>query len=142
MSDTAGNGRTTAKAQDAGWELGVRQTVAAPIESVWAYVVGEGLKLWVGDIDALPTEKKATFVTRDGVAGVIRAYTPNSRVRLGWHPADWPHETTVQVTLKAVEAGTTIAISHENLADRDERKLMLGHWKNVVAAMADDLREW
>jgi uncharacterized protein YndB with AHSA1/START domain len=130
------------KTKDAGWELGVRQTVRAPLPVVWTYLLGEGLPVWLGDIDSLPTEKKAPYATRDGVRGTIRSYTENLRVRLGWQPSDWPHDTTLQLTVKEVAGGTTIGIHHENLADRDERKLMLGHWKNVIDALADDLREW
>jgi uncharacterized protein YndB with AHSA1/START domain len=142
MSDTTGTGDTTGQTKDAGWELGVRETVAAPVDAVWTYLTGEGLKVWLGDIDALPTEKKAAYSSRDGVRGTIRGYTPNARVRLSWQPEDWPHDTTLQFTVKEVATGTTIGIHHEQLADREERKLMLGHWKNVMAAMVDDLREW
>jgi hypothetical protein len=39
-----------------------------------------------------------------------------------------------------VEGGTTIAIHHQQLADREERRMMLGHWKNVVGALAEALQ--
>ena len=45
----------------------------------------------------------------------------------------------VQVTVKEAPGGTTIGFHHERLADRDERRMMLGHWKNVVADLADAL---
>jgi uncharacterized protein YndB with AHSA1/START domain len=130
MADTAG------LTKDAGWELGVRTTIAAPLPAVWAYLVGEGLPVWLGDIDALPTEKGAAYATKDGVRGTIRSYAEDYRVRLGWQPEDWPHDTTLQVTVKAAAGGTTIGFHHEKLADRDERKLLLGHWKSVAAAIS------
>ena len=133
MSDTVG------LTKDAGWELGVRQTVSAPIQQVWTYLVGPGLLVWLGEIDALPTEKGATYLTRDGVAGDIRSYSENAKLRLTWRPDDWPHDSTLQLTVREAATGTTIGIHHEQLADRSERKMMLGHWKNVIAAMADDL---
>lgn len=136
MSDTTG------QTKDAGWEVGVRQRVDAPLDAVWTYLIGDGLKVWLGDIDALPTQKRAPYSSRDGVTGTILGYTEGQRIRLAWQPEDWPHPTTLQVSAKTVPTGTTIAIHHENLADREERKLMLGHWKNVAAAMADDLRQW
>jgi len=126
---------TTGKTKDAGWEMGVRQTVFAPLPVVWQFLLGDGLPLWLGDIDALPTEKGAAYETRDGVHGTIRSFTENQRVRLGWQPDDWPHDTTLQVTLKEAATGTTIGFHHEKLADREERKMMLGHWKNVAAAI-------
>lgn len=130
----ANSGDTTGKTKDAGWELGVRTTVPAPLDTVWAWLVGEGLPVWLGDLAELPTEVGAAYATADGVRGTIRGRTEGVRVRLGWHPDDWPHDTTLQLTVKESPTGTTIGIHHEKLADREERKLMLGHWKNVAAA--------
>jgi uncharacterized protein YndB with AHSA1/START domain len=127
---------TTGSTKDAGWEVGVRTTVAAPIEVVWAYLLGEGLRIWLGDIEALPMLEGEAYQTRDGVRGIIRSRTEGVRVRLGWHPEDWPHDTTLQITVKAAATGTTIAVHHEKLADREERRMMLGHWKSVVAQLA------
>ena len=120
--------------KDAGWELGVRTTVAAPLPAVWAFLLGEGLPVWLGEIERLPTEKGEAYVTSDGVRGSIRSYAEGYRVRLGWQPDDWPHDTTLQLTLKEAATGTTIGIHQEKLADREERKLMLGHWKNIAEA--------
>jgi activator of HSP90 ATPase len=125
---------TTGLTKDAGWELGVRTTVPAALPEVWQWLLGDGLAVWLGDLDALPTQVGAAYETRDGVRGTLRSRTENVRVRLGWQPEDWPHDTTLQVTVKEAASGTTIGIHHEKLADRDERKLMLGHWKNVAAA--------
>ena len=129
MSDTTG------LTKDAGWEMGVRQTVAAPLPAVWGFLLGEGLPVWLGEIDALPTEKGAGYATADGVRGSIRSFTEGLRIRLSWQPDDWPHDTTLQVTVKESATGTTIGFHHEKLADREERKMMLGHWKNVAAAI-------
>ena len=126
---------TTGKTRDAGWEVGVRTTVPAPLPAVWAYLIGEGLPLWLGNIAALPTEKGAQLRTADGVSGVVRSYTDQVRVRISWQPDDWPHDTTLQVSVKEAATGTTISIQHEDLADREERRMMLGHWKNVTAAL-------
>jgi len=128
MSDTTG------QTKDAGWELGVRTTVSAPLPTVWEYLLGSGLPLWLGDIAALPVEKGAAYATADGVHGTIRGFAENSKVRVSWQPEDWPHDTILQLTVKEAITGTTIGIHHEKLADREERKLMLGHWKNVAAA--------
>jgi hypothetical protein len=42
----------------------------------------------------------------------------------------------VTLTIKEADSGTTINIQHDDLADRDERRMMLGHWKNVVDQLA------
>lgn len=127
---------TTGLTKDAGWELGVRQTVRAPLPEVWSFLLGEGLPLWLGDLDSLPTEKGAEFATADGVRGTIRSFNPDGKLRISWRPDDWPHDTTLQVSVREAATGTTIGFHHEKLADRDERKMMLGHWKNVVQSIA------
>jgi len=133
MSDTTG------KTKDAGWEVGVRKTVPASGPVVWNFLLGDGLPLWLADINELPTEKGATYESRDGVRGAIISYIDNYRIRLRWKPADWPHETVLQITVKASTTGTTIAIHQEKLADREERKMMLGYWKNVIEHIAGEL---
>ncbi len=126
---------TPGKTKDAGWDVGVRQTVPARIDVAWQFLIGEGLPLWLGET-TLPRMKGETYRTADGVAGEVRAYTDNAKVRLTWQPEDWPHETTLQVSVKEVDGGTTIVIHHDRLADREERRMMLGHWKNVAAHLA------
>ena len=128
------NDKQVGLTKDAGWEVGVRTTVAAPLSVVWQYLTGEGLKVWLGQIDALPTEKGAAYATTDGVSGTVRGYKSESKLRISWQPDDWPHDSIIQVTVKESVTGTTIGIHQEQLADRDERRLMLGHWKNIAAA--------
>lgn len=118
------------------FDVGVRQTVATPLPAVWEFLVGEGLPLWLGETE-LPHDQNAEYETADGVRGIIHRYAENSRVKLTWRPSDWPHNSTLTVGVKKADAGTTITISHEGLADRDERFMMLGHWKAVVADLAD-----
>jgi uncharacterized protein YndB with AHSA1/START domain len=129
---------STGLTKDAGWEVGVRKTVAAPLPVVWAFLIGDGLPLWLGE-GTLTTEKGASYQTADGVRGQVRSYTEGLRIRVTWRPEDWPHDTTLQVTVKEAPGGTTIGFHHEQLADRDERRMMLGHWKNVVSDLAGAL---
>lgn len=127
---------TTGLTKDAGWEVGVRQTVSSPPETVWQFLIGEGLPIWLGET-TLPRVKGEPYRTADGVSGEVKSFTENAKVRLSWHPDDWPHDTTLQLTVKeAAAGGTTIGIHHERLADREERRMMLGHWKNVAAHLA------
>ena len=121
--------------KDAGWEVGVRQTVSAPLPVVWEFLLGAGLPIWLGE-GQFRAEKGYQYAMADGVRGEVRSYTDGAKVRLTWRPDDWPHDTTLQITVKEAATGTTIGIHHENLADRDERRMMLGHWKNVIADLA------
>jgi len=129
---------TTGHSKDAGWEVGVRETVPVALPGVWKFLVGPGLPLWLGET-SLTLQKGARYETADGVRGEIRQYTENAKLRLTWQPSDWPHPTVIYLSAKGVETGTTIGIQHEELADRDERRMMLGHWKNVIKAIAHEI---
>jgi len=118
-------------AKDAGWDVGVRETVPVALPGVWKFLLGPGLPLWLGETD-LALTKGAKYQTHDGVSGEVKAYTENSTIKLTWKPDDWPHVTQLRVTVKETVLGTTIAINHDLLADREERRMMLGHWKNVI----------
>ncbi len=135
MTDAPKFSRATPPAKKPGWDVGVRTTVPAPVAAVWKFLLADGLALWLGDT-TLPTITGETFLTDDGVRGVVRVFTEKSRVRVTWWPSDWPHDTTLTLTIKEAESGTTIDIQHDDLADRDERRMMLGHWKNVVDQLA------
>jgi uncharacterized protein YndB with AHSA1/START domain len=136
MNDTTGP--TTGLTKDAGWEVGVRHTVAAPIQVVWSFLVGEGLPIWLGRTK-LTLEKGAAYETDDEITGTILSYTEGTRVRLSWRPSEWNHDSTLQLTVKEAATGTTIGFHQEKLSGREERKIMLGHWKEVVAELDDAL---
>ncbi|WP_411699995.1 SRPBCC family protein [Conyzicola sp.] len=125
----------TGSKKDAGWEVGVRETIDVPLPVVWQYLVSAGVPVWLGKGE-LRGVKGFRYSMADGVRGEVLAYTEGSKIRLSWRPDDWPHDTVLIISVKEVEAGTTIAIHHQELADRDERRMMLGHWKSVVGDLA------
>lgn len=121
----------------------MRTTVAAPIDVVWEFLLGAGLPVWLGEIDALPEEKGAAYSTADGVSGTIRSRTDGLRVRLfGGRATGRTIRPCKLPTVKSAATGTTIGFHHEHLADREERRMMLGHWKNAAAAPRRALRRW
>jgi hypothetical protein len=115
--------------KDAGYDVGVRETVDLPLPVVWQFLLSRGVPIWLGDGE-FRTTRAFKYAMADGVRG---------EVRVSWRPDDWPHDTVLQISVKEVENGTTITIRHLELADREERRLMLGHWKNVVGALANAL---
>jgi uncharacterized protein YndB with AHSA1/START domain len=128
----------TGLTKDAGWEVGVRKTVDAPPARVWEFLLGEGLPIWLGNT-TLTLEKGAPWATDDDIAGTIVSYTAGLRVRLTWQPGEWDHDSTLQLTVREAAGGTTIAFHQERLSGREERRIMLGHWKDVVQQLDDAL---
>jgi uncharacterized protein YndB with AHSA1/START domain len=129
------SGDAVGKTKDAGWEVGVRRTVPSSVEDVWDFLFEDGLPLWLGET-TLVLEKGAEYETTDDIRGRILGYTPGFRIRLTWQPGEWDHDSTLQLTVREAETGTTIGFHQERLSGREERKIMLGHWKEVVEEIA------
>jgi uncharacterized protein YndB with AHSA1/START domain len=131
---------TTGLTKDAGWEVGVRCTVGAPVDTVWEFLLGDGLPIWLGRT-TLTLEKGADYATDDDISGRILSYSPGLRIRLSWQPGEWNHDSTLQLTVReaASGTGTTIGFHQERLTGREERKIMLGHWKEVVQRLEEAL---
>jgi len=129
---------STGLTKDVGWELGVRRTAHAPLETTWAFLTGDGLPIWLGDT-LLPSVAHEPYETPDGTHGVLRSRIDGQRVRLTWQPAGWEHDSTLQLTVLPAASGTTIAFHQERLAGPDERETMLEHWTQVVERLVDAL---
>ena len=126
MSERREVGRTAA----VGWEIGVRRTVTAAPEAVWALLRSpEGMEIWLGGaIDLEP----GPYRLEDGTDGEVRVDEPGSHIRLTWRPPGWEEPSTVQVRVLPAATGTTIAFHHERLADAMMRELMRERWLGVV----------
>lgn len=111
--------------------MGARRTVAAPVDEVWAYLIGDGLVTWLGET-TLPDAVGGTYETADQISGELRSRTERKRLRLTWRRPRTDYDTTLQLTLVEAATGTTIAFHQERLADRAERKTMLTHWHTVL----------
>jgi uncharacterized protein YndB with AHSA1/START domain len=131
---------TNGQTRDAGWEVGVRKTVDAPLDVVWVFLLGKGLNIWLGNA-RLSLEKGAKYQTDDDISGHIISVSEKSRIRMTWQPGEWDHDSTLHVTVKKTPIGTSIGFQQERLADRDERKIMLTHWKEVLDKLQDGLLE-
>jgi uncharacterized protein YndB with AHSA1/START domain len=116
----------------AGWDVGVRHAVAADRKTVWTFLTGEGLPLWLGKTKALTLQKGAAYETDDDISGRVLSVQPGVGLRVVWQPGEWNHASTLQLTLKDSAEGTVVSFNQEKLTSRDERKMMLGRWKGVV----------
>jgi uncharacterized protein YndB with AHSA1/START domain len=132
-----GSEREVGHTADVGWEIGVRRTVPAQIDDVWALLRSpEGLEIWLGGaIDLRP----GPYRLDDGTDGEVRVDEPGSHIRLTWRPPGWEEPSTVQVRVLPAASGTTIAFHQERLADAMMRDLMRERWISVIAALRDRL---
>jgi uncharacterized protein YndB with AHSA1/START domain len=129
--------------QDAGWEIGVSRTVAAPREVVWDLLVSdEGRALWLGAGATPATEKGAPWSADDGTAGELRSFRPPERIRLTWRPPGWDHDSTVQVVVTAKGPDRTVINFHqERLAGAAEREHQRAHWSAVLDRLVGELAD-
>ena len=133
--------RPTGLTRDVGWEIGVSRTITAPLDVVWAFLTSDaGVAIWLGSDVSLPTAAGESYQTSDGTEGEIRSYHDSDRVRLRWRPADWDHETTLQIAVTGGDTKTMVRIHQEHLANGDERERMRAHWRAVLDRLSVELR--
>lgn len=128
----------TGLTRDAGWQIGVSRTFAAPIEQAWDVLVdGPGLPLWLGAGAVLPEEVGGTYRAEDGTQGELRSLRPLDRVRLTLQsPGRAGRPTVVQLVVVAGATGTSVRFHQEHLADADERERQRDHWTAALDRLA------
>jgi uncharacterized protein YndB with AHSA1/START domain len=130
----------TGLTKDVGWNIGVSKTLPYSVPEVWDFVVSPaGIALWLGEGARLA--EGARYETADGTSGEVRSLHENDRVRLTWHPADWSHESTVQVAVSAARAKTVLRFHQERLDSAAEREQQRAYWQQVMAAVVEQLAE-
>jgi uncharacterized protein YndB with AHSA1/START domain len=128
----------TGLTKDAGWNIGVSKTLPHSVEDVWDFVISpEGVALWLGSGVAL--QDGASYETDDGTVGEVRSLHRNDRVRLTWQPADWSHDSTVQVAVSPSGGKTVLRFHQERLASADERERQRAHWSQVMTSVVEKL---
>jgi uncharacterized protein YndB with AHSA1/START domain len=126
----------TGLTKDAGWQIGVSRTLPSPAERVWELLTGpRGLALWLGTLDALPTESGQEYRTAEGTTGELRSRHELDRVRLTWRPSGG-EESTVQVAIARMgEERTLLRFHQERLRDAAERERRRAHWQGALDAV-------
>jgi len=121
---------TTGRTKDAGWEIGVRRTVPADVDVVWALLRSpEGTEAWLGGpVEIAP----GPYRLDDGTDGEVRVDEPGSHVRLTWRPPGREEPTVVQLRVLPAASGATIAFHQERLDGPEEREAMRARWVAVI----------
>ena len=126
------------KTTDAGYQIGVRRTVPASEERVWAALLSPaGQRIWLGGVTEL--EEGARFSFRNGISGQIRVHKPWSHLRLTWQPPEWEAASYVQIRVMAARSGTTLSFHQDHLRGPAERAAMKAHWEQVIERLSEKL---
>ena len=131
------------RTRDAGWQIGVSRTIDRPLGEVWDFITSPGgVAIWLGEGVTALSEPGAGYDTAGGVRGETRSFRELDRVRLTWRPADWTHDTTLQLTVSSAGEGRTRLVVHqERLADATEREQQRAHWKGVISELVAALTD-
>jgi uncharacterized protein YndB with AHSA1/START domain len=127
--------------KDAGFQIGVSKTLPHPVDEVWAFLTSaEGLATWLGPGAELKAEKGTAYRTSTGTTGEVRSWHDRDRIRLTWRPADWDHDSTVQVTVRPNgDERTVLRFHQERLTGPAEREQQRTHWRRVMATVSQAL---
>lgn len=125
------------KTKDAGYQIGVRRTVPVTVEAAWRLLTGaEGLRVWLGEAEAVVVCEGESFATREGSSGRFTVVKPLSHVRLQWMKSDWAAPSTLQIRVLPAKQGATISIHQEKLSGPAAREEMKAHWEQVQETLA------
>jgi len=119
--------------KDAGWQIGARRTMDVPPERLWNFILSpEGLREWLGEVDAFIWIEKAPYNLPDGTHGEVRIYKPHSHVRLTWHPPAYPRASTIQVRVIPKGDRSVLVFHQENLPDQLARENRRAFFQKVL----------
>jgi uncharacterized protein YndB with AHSA1/START domain len=127
--------REVGSTADAGYQIGVRRTVPASEERVWARLLSPaGLQIWLGGFSGVDAGMQFAFPS--GVSGEIRVYKPWSHLRLTWRKPEWDAPSVLQVRVIPARTGTTLSFHQDHLHGPAERAAMKAHWERVIEDLA------
>jgi len=129
--------RVVGETAAAGFEVGVRRSVAASEADVWELLTSRP-ELWLGESVAF---RKGERYSVPGASGEIRVVKPGDRLRLTWQPEGWAAPATLQFALSRSQSGKTTITAHlEKLPDARARDTMREHLREaldrIVAAVS------
>ncbi|MCM3629680.1 SRPBCC domain-containing protein [Paenibacillus glycanilyticus] len=131
--------KTVGLTQDAGYQIGVRKTLAAGQEQLWSYLTSPaGLGIWLGKVKEWELAPKKAYRTEEGIAGELRVVKPNEQIRLTWQPEGWDKPSTIQIRLiAAAEGRTTVSFHQEHLSSQQTRAQMKLRFEEALSQLAE-----
>jgi uncharacterized protein YndB with AHSA1/START domain len=121
--------------KDAGVQIGVRRTFAAPKERIWRFLTAdEGMSLLLGKVAGLDWKVGEVFESDEGITGKLTVVVPHQKLRMTWKLPEWERPSRLQLYLLTTATGkTTVAVHQEMLEDVYIRGLMKQFWEAKLA---------
>lgn len=109
--------------KDAGWQFGIRKSVASDVNEVWDFLFSEnGTELWL-----------------DGADREFSTFQPLSHIRTKWKLKGWPNEATLQMRVMGNKDKTTIAFHIEKLLNEKQREETKTYWDKVMKTITGEI---
>ena len=132
--------KVVGQTRHAGFQIGVRKTVAVPAETVWNFLFSEeGLTTWLGKISLENFELGKPFKTEEEIEGKLKVFKPNSHVRLTWKPKHWTNTSALQIRVIPSKEKTTISFHQDELLDSQQRDEMKKYWDEVIVKIENKI---
>jgi uncharacterized protein YndB with AHSA1/START domain len=137
---------TVGLTKDAGWQVGMRRSLAIGIEDLWHLLTSaHGIAVWLGEAADLPMQKGSRYKLSDGTTGEIKVIHPYSHLRITWHPPAWPRPSTMQLRLVSKGSRTVLALHQERLPGAEARNQRRAFFAQVLDAyenLARNPQKW
>lgn len=124
--------RPTGLTKDAGFQIGVRRTMAVGHAELWDFFFSpEGILLWFGNVNP-PLPLGTSFKSDDGFEGFITTFREGSHFRMKWKKPGWDHFSMLQVRIMPSGNKTILAFHQDQLLNEQERMEMKAYWLQVA----------
>lgn len=128
--------------KDAGWEIGVRKTMAISGNVAWDFLFSnDGIKIWLDEIKSEELKDGGYYKTKNDTEGVVKVFKPYSHIRITWKRKNWENTSTLQVRVIPAKDKTTISFHQEKLLDGAQREDMKQHWESVIKDIEKALKK-
>ncbi|GAA0884387.1 hypothetical protein GCM10009120_29850 [Sphingobacterium siyangense subsp. cladoniae] len=104
--------------KDAGWQFGIRKTVATSLEKLWnIFFSDRGLSYW-----------------SEGVDRNFSTFKEYSHIRTKWRHRDFTEDANLQIRFipSKNKDKTTVSIHVDKLKNENERELCKEYWSKVI----------
>ena len=132
--------KVVGQTRDAGFQIGVRKTVAVPAETVWNFLFSEaGLSIWLGKMSLENFELGKLFKTEEEIEGKLSVFKPNSHIRLTWTAKHWTNTSALQIRVIPSKEKATISFHQDKIIDGQQRDEMKKYWDKIIVKIENEI---